>query len=212
MGLGAARYSGIPQGVPPASRICLDWPKDAVFACSVTAMHLTGIAQTWTMPSGPRRTLPDDLGGALGGHLGGQSSCRPAWEVRPDGSSTRSWLVFQPTPHGGGGGIRTHGDLATTTVFETVRFVHSRTPPTGLSWAEVRLVRYRLPPSRTDLSSHEPSMLQVRSSRNIGGPTRAMNPARGRARHGLLVPAWRRRVPVQVTPGPARSIAVVGAR
>jgi hypothetical protein len=33
----------------------------------------------------------------------------------------------------GGGGIRTHGGLATTTVFETVRFVHSRTPPTGLS-------------------------------------------------------------------------------
>jgi len=32
--------------IPPASRIYLDWPKDAVFACSVTAMHPTGIAQT----------------------------------------------------------------------------------------------------------------------------------------------------------------------
>ena len=38
-------------------------------------------------------------------------------------------------PHNsGGGGIRTHGGLATTTVFETVRFVHSRTPPTISTW------------------------------------------------------------------------------
>ena len=30
---------------------------------------------------------------------------------------------------GGGGGIRTHGTPKRTTVFETVRFNHSRTPP-----------------------------------------------------------------------------------
>ena len=29
----------------------------------------------------------------------------------------------------GGGGIRTHGDIAATTVFKTVRLNHSRTPP-----------------------------------------------------------------------------------
>jgi hypothetical protein len=34
----------------------------------------------------------------------------------------------------GGGGIRTHGGLATTTVFETVRFVRSRTPPGRVTW------------------------------------------------------------------------------
>ena len=30
---------------------------------------------------------------------------------------------------GGGGGIRTHGTLASTTVFETAPFDHSGTPP-----------------------------------------------------------------------------------
>jgi hypothetical protein len=58
----------------------------------------------------------------------------------PDGSE-RSDTKEHPVPSGnialmtavsGGGGIRTHGDLATTTVFETVRFVHSRTPPSAL--------------------------------------------------------------------------------
>ncbi len=32
---------------------------------------------------------------------------------------------------GGGGGIRTHGTLARTTVFETAPFDHSGTPPHG---------------------------------------------------------------------------------
>ena len=32
---------------------------------------------------------------------------------------------------GGGGGIRTHGALARTTVFETAPFDHSGTPPLG---------------------------------------------------------------------------------
>ena len=35
-----------------------------MFACSVTAMLPSGIAQTWTMPSGPGRSR-----WALGGHL-----------------------------------------------------------------------------------------------------------------------------------------------
>jgi hypothetical protein len=33
---------------------------------------------------------------------------------------------------GGGGGIRTHGTLACTTVFETAPFDHSGTPPLNL--------------------------------------------------------------------------------
>ena len=68
---------------------------------------------------------------------------------------------------GGGGGIRTHDDLATTTVFETVRFVHSRTPPTGLSC-------FRIPgvlvvcsgPSEGGAVAHEPAIVQARS-RNV---------------------------------------------
>ena len=32
---------------------------------------------------------------------------------------------------GGGSGIRTHGDVAATTVFKTVAFVHSAIPPYG---------------------------------------------------------------------------------
>ncbi len=53
--------------------------------------------------------------------------------IRQSGPGTRDALLLgsDTSPSSGGGGIRTHGDLATTTVFETVRFVHSRTPPTG---------------------------------------------------------------------------------
>jgi hypothetical protein len=43
-----------------------------------------------------------------------------------------AWGDRDGSGKGGGGGIRTHGGLATTTVFETVRFVRSRTPPSGL--------------------------------------------------------------------------------
>ena len=35
----------------------------------------------------------------------------------------------KPLETGGGGGIRTHGTLACTTVFETAPFDHSGTPP-----------------------------------------------------------------------------------
>jgi hypothetical protein len=37
--------------------------------------------------------------------------------------------VMHRTVHGGGGGIRTHGTVAGTTVFKTVSFDHSDTPP-----------------------------------------------------------------------------------
>jgi hypothetical protein len=37
--------------------------------------------------------------------------------------------------HGGGGGIRTHGGVAPTTVFETVPIVHSGTPPRDIRYS-----------------------------------------------------------------------------
>ncbi len=45
-----------------------------------------------------------------------------------------------PEPVSGGGGIRTHGDLMATTVFETVRFVHSRTPPGCMNYCVDRAI------------------------------------------------------------------------
>ncbi len=44
------------------------------------------------------------------------------------------------TLQSGGGGIRTHGDLMATTVFETVRFVHSRTPPGCMNYCVDRAI------------------------------------------------------------------------
>ena len=44
---------------------------------------------------------------------------------------------------GGGGGIRTHGTLACTTVFETAPFDHSGTPP-RLSSETRDYINYRL--------------------------------------------------------------------
>jgi hypothetical protein len=41
------------------------------------------------------------------------------------------FLQRRSTPHRGGSGIRTHGTQTGTTVFETVRFGHSRIPPWG---------------------------------------------------------------------------------
>src|SRR5215218_5430452 len=42
----------------------------------------------------------------------------------------RAWACLKSLPEdGGGGGIRTHGTLARTTVFETVPIDHSGTPP-----------------------------------------------------------------------------------
>ncbi len=39
-------------------------------------------------------------------------------------------------PVGGGGGIRTHGALADTSVFKTDAFGHSATPPIGTQYAK----------------------------------------------------------------------------
>src|ERR1043165_2513240 len=52
---------------------------------------------------------------------------------RKQGDVTASWLLPPASLSSGGeGGIRTHGTLAGTTVFETARFSHSRTSP--YSW------------------------------------------------------------------------------
>src|SRR5579875_37143 len=48
----------------------------------------------------------------------------------PDRDATRCPATMpRHDPTSGGSGIRTHGALASTTVFETVRFGHSRIPP-----------------------------------------------------------------------------------
>ncbi len=44
-------------------------------------------------------------------------------------SKTGFGAISQLAESGGGGGIRTHGTLASTTVFETAPFDHSGTPP-----------------------------------------------------------------------------------
>jgi hypothetical protein len=41
---------------------------------------------------------------------------------------------LQKIPVGGGGGIRTHGPLKGSTVFETVPIDHSGTPPRGIEY------------------------------------------------------------------------------
>ncbi len=41
------------------------------------------------------------------------------------------FFIYLREPHGGGGGIRTHGRLSPTSVFKTGAFNHSATPPTG---------------------------------------------------------------------------------
>ena len=50
---------------------------------------------------------------------------------RPCLKAVKSDGVSRRTPAGGEGGIRTHGTLARTTVFETVPFDHSGTSPRG---------------------------------------------------------------------------------
>ncbi len=55
--------------------------------------------------------------------------------------------ISQLAKTGGGGGIRTHGTLARTTVFETAPFDHSGTPPIQancgfqvIRWCDFRLI------------------------------------------------------------------------
>ena len=69
----------------------------------------------WRLASSKDPSRGRDLRAILGGQAPASSATVPAVE------STGTLC--------GGGGIRTHGGLATTTVFETVRFVRSRTPP-----------------------------------------------------------------------------------
>src|SRR5919109_518642 len=56
----------------------------------------------------------------------------------------------EPAPsHGGKDGIRTHGGVATSTVFETVPFVHSGTLPLGsirVPWRRVQRERPTVQP------------------------------------------------------------------
>src|SRR6187431_7182 len=55
---------------------------------------------------------------------------RPSQDRLPAGRETALFRVFkQGFDTGGGGGIRTHGPLARTTVFETAPFDLSGTPP-----------------------------------------------------------------------------------
>jgi hypothetical protein len=53
--------------------------------------------------------------------------------------------------NGGGGGIRTHGGVAPTTVFETVPIVHSGTPPREINLCQV--VSWRNPLKNKSKSS-----------------------------------------------------------
>ncbi len=51
--------------------------------------------------------------------------------------------------NGGGSGIRTHGALTDTTVFETARFGHSRIPPAGRLAQGVATICEEVPQERT---------------------------------------------------------------
>ena len=50
---------------------------------------------------------------------------------KKEGPQTKNLRAFFAPETGGGSGIRTHGDVAATTVFKTVAFVHSAIPPYG---------------------------------------------------------------------------------
>ncbi len=75
-------------------------------------------------PSHQRREQKEDISGDL------QTACYQNvsnTDELPLRSAVRCFTNLLKS--GGGGGIRTHGTLASTTVFETAPFDHSGTPP-----------------------------------------------------------------------------------
>jgi len=79
------------------------------------------------------RAVGDEGEGLNKGHKAVPAIEHENWAMRREN-------VVVPTMSGGGG-IRTHGGLATTTVFETVRFVRSRTPPIAPSCSRAWFLR-----------------------------------------------------------------------
>ena len=85
--------------------------------------------------------------------------------------------VVEPS---GGGGIRTLGTVARTTVFETARFSHSRTPPRGRRNGSNRVVSCRA--WTTPPSSASPTWSSA--SARTCSPTRSSRSAASRERSG----------------------------
>src|SRR5262249_35234002 len=110
------------------------------FQCCQLSRSCTSPDQYWSQSRVPSNVLP------------GTTACRRLFPAR-DSRLGASRL------NGGEGGIRTHGTLASTTVFETARFNHSRTSPLPIPFracCEKKIV------SLTCIRSQERLLLRLR--------------------------------------------------
>ena len=104
---GAYRPGEVPCGTPTGSRSPLDFRQRRLrFHCQVWEGRSRSV--------GRANSVSSDCPAIQGSMYG------------VGGGSRFPQLIFA---YGGGGGIRTHGALARTTVFETAPFDHSGTPP-----------------------------------------------------------------------------------
>src|SRR5215470_1821830 len=74
-------------------------------------------------------------------------------------------LLAQSSTPGGEGGIRTHGTLTGTTVFETARFSHSRTSP--FHGRPSSAVHERRTVSQRDIRPQEPLLEPIRDDSEL---------------------------------------------